>query len=306
QRDVPLQVVYPVRAGRYPLVVASHGAGGNRSSFSYQAADLASHGYVVVSVEHVFSNNVRLKRLFREGSGWPRERTRSALVAMVSDPRAVLERPRDVSFAIDRATAWTAEHPQLGGRIDVSKVAVMGHSFGAYTTLAAIGARPILDHLRPAVAPGEGLAEDLSDPRVTAGIAFSPQGPGTSRFSKASYATIDRPLLCLSGSMDDQLGHDGETQPAKVRLEILDLMPPGEKLLAWLENADHLAFTDNDQAWMLPSPARDDAQRLSKRLTLAFCDLHLKGDARAKQRLNARYANTLCGEVVTQVTWFER
>ncbi|MCA8920810.1 MAG: hypothetical protein KDD82_03310, partial [Planctomycetes bacterium] len=42
QRDVPLQVVYPVRAGRYPLVVASHGAGGNRSSFSYQAADLAS------------------------------------------------------------------------------------------------------------------------------------------------------------------------------------------------------------------------------------------------------------------------
>ena len=57
---------------------------------------------------------------------------------------------------------------------------------------------------------------------------------------------------------------------------------------------------------MLPSPARDDAQRLSKRLTLAFCDLHLKGDARAKQRLNARYANTLCGEVVTQVTWFER
>ncbi len=307
-RRVPLKVHYPRAAGPWPLVILSHGGAGNRDAFLYQARHLASHGYVAVCTEHVFSNTERVRWLSRRSRAiGVKAKVHEALLQIVADPRSVLERPRDVSFAIDRATEWTADGGPLAGRIDVSKVAVIGHSYGAYTTLVACGAQPILDHLDPPVSPGAaGLAGDLSDPRITIGVAMSPQGTGTSRFSKESFATIDRPLLCLSGSEDHQLGADGSTQPAEVRLEAFELMPEGDKTFVWLQNADHLAFADNPKAHLLPSRSRPDVQRITKALTLAFCDVHLKASDPARARFTEAHARSLCGEVVTGLRWLTK
>jgi predicted dienelactone hydrolase len=304
-RRVPLKLHLPEGDGRFPLVVFSHGGGGTWDANIYQARDLASHGYAVLCVEHVCSNNDVLKEDIRKATGTIAERLNAALQKMTCDPAAVLERPRDVTFAIDRAVEWDQKHAKLKGRIDTSKIAVAGHSFGAYTTMVACGARPTLDHLDPPV-EGKGLAKDLSDPRVTCGIAMSPQGVGTSRFVEESYATLRRPLLCFSGSLDTQFGADGKLQPASRRLDAFKLYPEGDKYMAWLENADHLAFSDNPDSSKMPSKSRADAQKITRALTRLFCDAYLKGDAEAKKKLNGEFADSLKGKVVTKVGWFAR
>jgi len=305
-RRVPIKVHYPQKKGIYPVVIFSHGGGGTWDSHLYQAKDLASHGYVVLCIEHVFSNNIKLREHARRATGTLRQRIIKGFQRMTTDPKAVLERPKDISFAIDRAIEWNNKHAKLRGRIDTARIAVAGHSFGAYTTMVVCGARPILDYLDPPVQPGKGLAGDLSDLRVTIGIAFSPLGLGTSRFGKESFKTVARPLLCFSGTDDQQFGHDMTTQPAKKRLKGFKLMPPGDKYLLWLENADHLCFFANPRDHLFPSKARPDAQRIAKEMTRLFCDCYLKGKNGAKQLFNERHANSLCGHTVKKVTWYEK
>jgi predicted dienelactone hydrolase len=304
ERSVPLKVHFPVDGEAYRLVVMSHGGAGTWDANIYQAQHLASHGYVVVCTEHVYSNNVRVKYYMSHAGG--RMRFYDALHRITTDPKAVLERPRDVSFAIDQAVAWNREHADLAGKIDTKRVAVMGHSFGAYTTFVVCGARPILDYLRPAVAPGKGLAGDLSDPRVTFGLAMSPQSPGTTFFGSDSYKTIDRPLMCLTGSRDVQKGFDGGLMPPHTRWQVLRLIPPGNKYFLWLENADQLCFSDNPKSYLLPSRARSDAQRISRAVMVLSWDLFLKGKQEARKKLNKDYINSLCGNVVTAVRWHEK
>ena len=305
-RPVPIKVHYPVGQGRFPLAVFSHGGMGTRDAHVEEAEFLAAHGYVAICVEHVFSNNTKTKEHMQKAFGTFRQRLDHALLRITTDPKSVLERPRDVSFAIDRAEEWNRGHPQLRGRIRTDRIAVLGHSYGACTVLAVCGARLILDYLNPPVPPGKGLAEDLSDPRVTVGVAMSPQGPGTSRLGPESYRTIDRPLLCFSGTKDTQFGHDGSTQPARTRLQAFELMPPGDKIMLWLHNADHFAFAHNPSAKLFPSPARADTRKIQFPMVLAFCDAYLKDNGTARKRLTEEHANSLCGDTVTWVKWYEK
>lgn len=320
-RRVPLAVHLPAGDGPHPLVVLSHGGAGTREAFFLLAQELARQGYLSVAVEHVRSNadacreaaTDRFRVLLRQAGGLGRTTrqqrqelfktaTWEALHAITCDPAAVLERPRDVAFAIDRALDGS-----LGAVADRDAIAVLGHSFGAYTTLVACGARPALDHLVPPIEPGRGLGPDLSDDRIRVGVAMSPQSSRGVYFSPESYATIDRPLLLFSGSEDLEKGAAAERLPAAGRREAFERMPPGDKHLVWLEGADHMAFTfapeghaGND---LLPSAAREDAQRIVTDLVVAFLDLHLRGDEEARSRLNAEHARTLTGRVVTGVDW---
>jgi len=306
-RPVPIKVHYPDAAGPFPLVIISHGGAGNWDSNVTQAARLASHGYVVLCPEHVYSNTATVRGYMRAGGGRGRRRLMEALQRITTDPKAVLERPRDISFAIDTALKWNASESPLKGRIISEKIAVMGHSYGAYTTLVVCGARPILDYLDPPVAPGKGPAPDLSDPRVTVGLVMSPQGPGCTFFNEQSYKTINRPLFCLSGSRDLAKSATGTLLPPSNRKKAFDLLPPGNKTLLWLENADHLAFSYNPAARIqLPSPARKDAQRISKAVMVLVCDAWLKNSAEARAALNKETISALCGDVVSKVDWFEK
>ncbi len=55
-RRVPIKVHLPAGDGRLPVVVVSHGAGGDWDTHFGQAQHLASHGYAVLCLEHVGSN----------------------------------------------------------------------------------------------------------------------------------------------------------------------------------------------------------------------------------------------------------
>lgn len=272
-RRIPIKVHLPGGEGTFPVVIVSHGGGGHWDANFAQAQHLASHGYVVLALEHVGSNTAVLTGSWRWGAN---------LRAMTRDAGEVLGRPRDIRFGIDQARRWNSEHPQLRGRLDLEHVGVMGHSYGAYTTLVVTGARPALDWLTPAVAPGRGLGPDLRDLRVDCGVALSPQGPGEPFFLESSYASIGTPLLGISGSRDRQQGAAPED-----RRRAFALWPPGDKVFIWLEGADHATFSDSTgtDLRMLPSRSRQDAMPLVRAATLLFFDHCLKGDASARERL---------------------
>ena len=273
-RKVPIKAYLPSDGGPYPLVVLSHGGGGSWEANYAQAQHLASHGYVVLAIEHVGSNTEVMKHGMR---------FRKNLEAMSRDANEVLGRPQDVRFALDQAKEWSRSHPRLRGKMDLEHIGMLGHSFGAYTTFVVLGARPALDWLQPA--PGRGLGADLSDPRVVCGVALSPHAPGEPFFIESSFSTLRTPLLGISGDKDRQQG-DALPEDRKLAFK---LWPAGDKYLVWIENADHTAFSDSTGSGrgMLPSQSRDKVQPIVRAATLIFFDAYLKGRREAKRLLNA-------------------
>ncbi|MFN9786987.1 MAG: PHB depolymerase family esterase [Planctomycetia bacterium] len=286
-RKVPVKVLAPTQAGPHPVIVLSHGAGGDWNTHHAQARDLAQHGYVVLCVEHTGSNRARLDqgvRILRN------------LDAMIRDPDEVLGRPKDITFVLDRAKEWNESHPRLRGKLDLGKVGALGHSFGAFTTMVVCGMRPALDWLEPRVDAGKGLGPNLRDPRVRCGVALSPQGVGEPFFLAESFTSLETPLLGISGTKDDQQAG----QPAENRKEAFDLWPSGPHAFVWLANASHLDFTDpaGSDGDVRESATRADVQPVTRLATRAFFDVHLKGDAEAGKTLSvAGLAPSLRGAV---------
>jgi predicted dienelactone hydrolase len=187
-------------AGRYPLVVLSHGFGMNPEWYHPLAEHLASHGFVVLAPEHLESD-------------WATD----VLAATV-------DRPLEVAATID-----LAEEGALDGIIDTDRVAVIGHSYGGYTALAAGGARIHTSWLAAACADtddsfvqamfcgpflaGEadlatdmgldavpvGLWPALSDDRVDAVVAMA---PNAYLFGDVGLAELDVPALIMGGTGD--------------------------------------------------------------------------------------------------------
>ena len=303
-RNVPLKVHFPASGNNFPLAVISHGAGVGWDDNYYQAQHLASYGYVVICPEHVYSDKERIKYWTSPAGG--NLKYMQAIYRVTTDPQAILGRPKDISFAIDQAERWNKEHPTLKGKINTDKVAVMGHSFGAYATLVVCGARPIVDYLNPPVGSGKGLYQgNLSDPRVDLGIAFSPQSPGSVYFGRDSYKTIDRPLVCFSGSKDGQQKAGGGHLPAESRYEAFKLFPPGDKYFLWLANADHASFSKRPGRQMR-SAARSDVIEITKTMMVIFCNYYLKREQTALQYMNQRAVDSLRGKTVTSIRWEQR
>ena len=154
-RVVPVKVFFPKGDGPFPVVVFSHGLGGSRENYEYLGNYWAAHGIVSVHVQHIGSDD----SLWRGGAG---ERTLRGGMTL----KAVLDRPRDVSFALDQLqTLNKAGEGPLRGKLDLSKIGMAGHSFGANTTLLIAGMKL------------SGIAPPVSDKRVRCAIALSSPPP---------------------------------------------------------------------------------------------------------------------------------
>ena len=284
-RRIPIKVHFPKEKGPFPVLIVSHGAGGNWDANYAQARHLATHGYVALCLEHVGSNTATIKRRFQFLKN---------LRAMLKDSNEVLGRPKDVSFAIDQAEKWNESHLTLKGKMDLEKIGIIGHSYGAYTTLASCGMRPVLDGLKPEVSPGTGLGPDLRDPRIDCGVALSPQGPGSWAFNEKSYGTLAVPTLGISGTLDKQM----EAPPAD-RKEGFKYWPKGGNYLVWIEGAEHTAFSDNTGSklrGMRNSASRAGVQPVSRAASLLFFNAHLKQKKEELKKISTEYLRQFAPE----------
>jgi len=112
----------PLRQGRFPLVVFSHGNGGSRHQNTFWCDDVASHGYIIVSADHTGN------------AGWTIIDGKPILFQSGERLNSATDRPLDVCFLLDQMIRWdTGVDPRFAGRIDTDRAAVAGMSFGSFT-----------------------------------------------------------------------------------------------------------------------------------------------------------------------------
>lgn len=130
----------------YPLIILNHGYGSSKIYHTSQAENLASHGYIVASIDHTYST---FATVFPDG------RT----TTMKTDEELIGEKKYrnkvgkvwtdDVSFTLDQLERINSGGipSKLNGKMDLGRIGVFGHSFG-----------------------GAASYDSAYDPRITAGI----------------------------------------------------------------------------------------------------------------------------------------
>jgi predicted dienelactone hydrolase len=221
QRRIPLSVYSPVGPPRATLVF-SVGFGGGREGYGFLARSWAAKGFRVLVVEHVGSNLKVLQKLVTPGM---RRQELARLVGeRARDPSELFHRPLDLGFVI-RQNVGPEE-----------RLGLAGHSFGTYTALAAAGAQALLGGTRTRWKPEKLLGR--SSEQLLGLVLMSAQPPGF-QISAQGYATVFRPTLVMTGTRDH--GMPAGTTVAD-RIRAFHALPPGERLLAVLEGADHMTF----------------------------------------------------------------
>ena len=280
----------------YLLVVLSPGFSLGVTSYAWLAEHLASYGFVVVSPEHHES-------LDPENELW----------------RATVTRPQDILTLFAYLDEQVKPEGPLEGMIDTELVAVLGHSYGGYTTLVTAGAQIdtaspenhcksayeenhpsvwLCDVLLPHMAEMAALAEldsvpeslwpAWADPRVDAIVSMAGDAY---IFGKDGLAEITVPVMAIGGTLDSDSPFEWGTYPT------YKYVSSQTKVIIALEGAEHMIFTSpcektprlleffteefcSDSSW-----DRYYAHGLVNHFTTAFLLSEMKQDAAASDVL---------------------
>lgn len=277
-RTLPLKVRIPDGTASVPLVIFSHGLGGSREGGKAWGEYWSAHGYLVVHVQHPGSDDTLWKG---PGDGAPKQR-----LARGATPEQLLGRVDDVRFVIDELTKLHSKPDSAVWvrRVDLSRIAMTGHSFGARTTMALAGER------------FPGPIKSVADTRISAFIAFSPAVQGAKRSWPDRYGAMVRPFLSVTGTIDGDVMGTGSNP--KNRAAVFDAQGVGDKYRVIFMDGDHSVFNGGsvrEAAWLNRVTGEDHTSTLAATakvihdktsvVTLKFLDAYLKGDATAKSWL---------------------
>jgi len=270
-RRVPARLYWPnvASSGRVPLIVFSHGMGGTRNGYTYLATKWAAHGIASLHVQHTGSDS---GVWFGNPLG-----VVNRLQAAAQDDEAAA-RVADLHFALDHIlSAQTGPYASL---IDRQRIVAAGHSYGANTTLLAVGARVIRN----------GRSLDFRDQRYRAAIVISaPRFYGETNLGSV-LANISVPTLHVT-STEDTIRIPGFYSPASDRVAIFNAIANPRKLLVVFRGGSHSMFTDRPIVGGLTfNPTVKEA---TADLTLAFLDYAFAGEATGLSRWGAAWQNIL-------------
>ncbi|MDA7428873.1 prolyl oligopeptidase family serine peptidase [Primorskyibacter aestuariivivens] len=254
----------PHRAGRFPAIVISHGAGGNAGQFGWIAEKLAEAGFVVLLPNHpgTTTGNASAQAAVR-----------------------VWERPGDVTAVLDEVTG----HPDRYPFVDPDRMAALGFSAGGYTAMALSGARGDPDRLQRFCDAGDhGMSDcaflaqfgidlhkmdlspagqDLRDPRFSTAVIVDPGIVST--LTQDSLSEIAVPMMVAN------LGDENLVPQGVYTRQAAEQIPGADYVV--IPDATHFSFlaecTPKGAAILKdegePDPLCDDAGGRSRAAILA-------------------------------------
>jgi predicted dienelactone hydrolase len=127
---------------RHPVIVLSPGNETNVAFYASLAEELASHGYLVIGVDHPFQVAATIiagGEVAVYDTAMDTGDITSAVTAKID------ERVADVMFVLDSLRAGDAELAPFAAAADLSRIGVLGHSNGGLTAFEVCRADPTLD-----------------------------------------------------------------------------------------------------------------------------------------------------------------
>ncbi len=237
----------PLKEQTFPVILFSPGNGTNVEFYSALAGEIASHGYVVVGINHPY--DVPAVEL-SNGEVALYDKAQWALDAAAHQAytrERIKVRVADILFALDQVENLDSnENSPLSGILDLENIAVAGHSLGGVAASEACKA----------------------DPRFKACLNFDGLQMGGPFSMEETAVPPSQPFLFL-------------TKESQLHPRLLEsLESTSESYWVVVHGASHDSFTDGRvlQPSFLPFPNRADRfMELIQNYTLAFLDHTLKG-----------------------------
>jgi dienelactone hydrolase len=275
-RELPIKIYLPKSgAAPYPVVIFSHGLGGSREAAQYLGDYWSQHGYLGVFVQHPGSDSSVWQSAVTQGRQAILQRMRSA-----ANGKNLLDRAQDMKFVLDELERRNRNDPALKGKLDLAKIAMAGHSFGAGTTLALAGQN----------FAGAGRDLEIKDERVKAAIYLCPPVVGGKSSANAVYGGIQIPGLLLTGTEDNSPINDIKAEDRRIPY---DGIKSSHQYLVNFVGADHEAF--GGRSFRAAKEGDDKTHWMVEVVSTRFLDASLKGNPAAWQWLDSEQIKTYLG-----------
>ncbi len=262
----------------FPLVIVSHGYTGSRLLFTYLTENLASKGYVVVSIDH----------------------TESTFLDAEAFPSTLLNRAKDDLFVLNQMEELgkSGSGSFLSGLVNAQYAALIGYSMGGYGALNAAGAgySQAAATLFTNFTGGSNALDVLTtnhpdymtsyDDRIKAVVAFAPWGMERGVWDAEGLKGLKVPTFFVAGSQDDISGYEKGIKAIyngainsdrylltyeNARHNVAPNPPPVESLQPGLHFDEYYRYAD-------PAWSEERINNINQHFVTAFLGVHLKNE----------------------------